>query len=101
MQKSRSDYYQYCGKDCQVTHWKAHRKDCKPPLRKDSWQPRWATEHRQPAWLVVDDVKADKIRKASADKYLWGNMAALDVLQLGSNEGEYFSEDIKLLFAGQ
>ena len=28
-------------------------------------------------------------------------MSALDVLRLRSNEGEFFSEDIKLLFAGQ
>jgi hypothetical protein len=82
-------------------HWKAHRVHCKSPLRKESWQPRWAIENRQPTWLVVDDNEADNIRKATADKYLWGNMSALDVLQLGSNEGETFSEDIKLLLAGQ
>lgn len=82
-------------------HWKRHRSDCKSPLRAESWQPRWAIENRQPTWLVADDKEADSIRKVSADKYLWGNMSALDVLQLRSNEGEFFSEDIKLLFAGQ
>ena len=35
------------------------------------------------------------------DKHLWGNVPALDILQLRDNEGDTFSEDVKLLFAGQ
>ncbi len=33
-------------------------------------------------------------------KYLWGNVLAIDVLQLGSNEREDYQKDIRLLFAG-
>lgn len=33
-------------------------------------------------------------------KYLWGNMPALDVLNLEQNEGSNFSGTLKVLFAG-
>jgi hypothetical protein len=45
--------------------------------------------------------EAQELKKQSADTYLWGNMPALDVLQLKNNEGECSSKDAKLLFAGQ
>jgi hypothetical protein len=36
-----------------------------------------------------------------AEKYLWGNVPALDVLKLAENEGAEYAEDISLLFAGE
>lgn len=33
-------------------------------------------------------------------KYLWGNVPAFDVLQLGSNEGNDYGEQLRILFAG-
>jgi len=36
-----------------------------------------------------------------AEKYLWGNVPALDVLKLAGNEGAEYAEDISLLFAGK
>jgi hypothetical protein len=33
-------------------------------------------------------------------KFLWGNIPALDVLQLGSNEGDDYKKQLSLLFAG-
>lgn len=33
-------------------------------------------------------------------KYFWGNIPALDVLQLGSNEGEAYIDQLYMLFAG-
>jgi hypothetical protein len=33
-------------------------------------------------------------------KFLWGNIPALDVLQLGSNEGDDYGGQLRLLFAG-
>ncbi|KAK4039008.1 hypothetical protein C8A01DRAFT_47462 [Parachaetomium inaequale] len=35
----------------------------------------------------------------NAGKYLWGNVPALDILQLGSNEGEDYKGLLRLLFA--
>jgi hypothetical protein len=51
--------------------------------------------------MVASESEAENIRKLTADKYLWGNVPALDVLQLKNNEEECFSKDSKLLFAGQ
>jgi len=34
-------------------------------------------------------------------KYLWGNIPAFDVLQLGSNESEEYGDELHLLFAGE
>lgn len=34
-------------------------------------------------------------------KYLWGNVPAFDVLQLGANEGEAYGGKLRLLFAGE
>lgn len=33
-------------------------------------------------------------------KYLWGNVPAFDIINLGSNEGEKYTGDLRLLFAG-
>lgn len=33
-------------------------------------------------------------------KFLWGNMPAIDVLQLASNEGVVYKAPLRLLFAG-
>jgi hypothetical protein len=35
-----------------------------------------------------------------AKKYLWGNVPAYDVVKLASNEGNAYSGDLRLLFAG-
>jgi len=34
-------------------------------------------------------------------KYLWGNIPALDVLQLSRNEGDLYKKDLHLMFAGE
>lgn len=33
-------------------------------------------------------------------KYLWGNVPAFDILNMASNEGENYANDLRLLFAG-
>lgn len=33
-------------------------------------------------------------------KFLWGNVPALDVINLACNEGESYAKDICLLYAG-
>lgn len=35
------------------------------------------------------------------EKYLWGNVPAIDVLQLENNEGLSYDKDLRLLFAGK
>ena len=34
-------------------------------------------------------------------RYLWGNVPAFDVMNLGGNEGLGFEKDCRLLFAGK
>lgn len=36
-----------------------------------------------------------------AEKYLWGNVPAFDMLKLVQNEGVGYAKDILLLFAGK
>ncbi|KAK7987452.1 hypothetical protein PG989_007767 [Apiospora arundinis] len=71
-----------------------HKTDCKSPLGKASWQPAWVADNRQPAF-----IRGGRDEHFGANKYLWGNVPALDVLQLESNEGKEYEGELNLLFA--
>ena len=88
-------FLQYCGADCQKTHWALHKIDCKSFLGKETWQPDWALEHRTPAF-----VRGGIGVHFGTKKFPWGNIPALDVLQLDSNEGSDYEGELHLLFAG-
>ncbi|KAI3337490.1 hypothetical protein HD806DRAFT_543118 [Xylariaceae sp. AK1471] len=85
----------YCSKSCQVAHWLTHRKDCKSSFMKETWEPRWMTQNRTPAFIgggpphVVFGTR----------KYLWGNVPAFDVIRLNQNEGVDFQDPMRILFA--
>ncbi|PGH28167.1 hypothetical protein AJ80_00057 [Polytolypa hystricis UAMH7299] len=93
----------YCSKECQTAHWKIHKLDCKNPLRKSAWRPAWEVEKREPHF--IDSSNADESSMLSSFhhhggmKYLWGNVPALDLLQLDANEGENTAQGISLLLA--
>jgi hypothetical protein len=87
---------QYCGAACQKSHWPVHKPDCKSYLGKKEWQPDWALENRKPAFVGSDSAVMD----FGGKKFLWGNMPAIDVLQLASNESVNYREPLRLLFAG-
>ncbi|KAL2022832.1 hypothetical protein VTK56DRAFT_4363 [Thermocarpiscus australiensis] len=84
----------YCGPDCQKAHWPIHKTDCKSRLGKKIWTPDWVLENRKP-----DFVRGGIGVQFGGGKYLWGNIPALDVLQLGSNEGVDHGGQLRLLFA--
>lgn len=88
---------QYCGPECQKAHWTVHKVDCRSYLGKSTWQPDWVLENRTPAFVGDGPSQA----AFGGQKYLWGNAPALDVLQLGANEGEDYDRQISLLFAGK
>ncbi|KAI0426602.1 hypothetical protein F5Y09DRAFT_351075 [Xylaria sp. FL1042] len=87
----------YCSKRCQRAHGPIHRKDCLSPIMKGTWKPRWVTENRPPTFM--GDGMEDQVKFGTV-KYLWGNVPAFDVIQLGQNEGVDFQNPINLLFAG-
>ena len=88
----------YCSKRCQTAHWPTHRDICQSPLFRGTWKPRWVVENRSPTFIGSTD--ADQV-KFGAEKYLWGNVPAFDVIQLGQNEGVDFRDPMNLLFAGE
>ncbi|KAF5234485.1 hypothetical protein FAUST_7573 [Fusarium austroamericanum] len=84
----------YCGPECQKAHWPIHKLDCKSPLSKETWTPNWILTNRIPAFFGNMPTIT-----FGGKKYLWGNVPALDVLQLGSNEGDNYQGQLNLLFA--
>ena len=92
---------QYCSKDCQQDHWSVHKSDCRSPLMKDTWRPSWVVEARQPAF-ITSEMEGPLVGSIShgRQKYLWGNVPAIDLLNLQRNEGVDYAEDLRLLFAG-
>ncbi|KAL6863995.1 hypothetical protein J3F83DRAFT_182202 [Trichoderma novae-zelandiae] len=86
----------YCGADCQKAHWALHKAYCKSSLGKETWTPDWVLESRVPAFHR--DAEQGKA-PVGGNKFLWGNMPAIDVLQLGSNEGDGYRKQLNLLFA--
>lgn len=68
-------------------------------MSKESWRPTWEREGREPAW-AIGAAATNLHNPFGADKYLWGNTPALDILNLEHNEGLGYRDDIALLFAG-
>ena len=95
---------QYCSKDCQQAHWGVHKRDCRSPLMKNTWRPAWDVEGRQPAFITDKGQTVGQNPYGQTpyggQKYLWGNVPALDLLNIKQNEGSEFTGDIRLLFAG-
>ncbi|KAF4311294.1 hypothetical protein GTA08_BOTSDO13075 [Botryosphaeria dothidea] len=89
----------YCSKECQKSHWKQHKTDCKSELMKTTWRPSWEAEQRKPAFVSNVTGPADKMVTYGKKKYLWGNVPALDMLGLAHNEGATYAKDLRLLFA--
>ncbi|EFQ96687.1 hypothetical protein MGYG_08610 [Nannizzia gypsea CBS 118893] len=84
----------YCSATCQKSHWPQHKSECRSPLGKKTWQPAWILENRTPSFIGNGIGE-----QFGAPKYLWGNVPAVDVLRLGSNEGDGYQEDLHILFA--
>lgn len=64
-------------------------------MLKGTWKPRWIVENRTPTFMGSGPPVG-----FGCAKYLWGKVAAFDVIQLGQNEGVDFQGPIDLLFAG-
>ncbi|KAI0111207.1 hypothetical protein GGR51DRAFT_569241 [Nemania sp. FL0031] len=90
----------YCSKSCQKAHWGTHRKDCKSPFMKQTWEPRWMVQNRTPAFVGGPQQGWFGTQQYfGTPKYLWGNVPAIDIVQLRRNEGVDFEGPISMLFA--
>lgn len=71
---------------------------------KPTWKPAWATENRGPSFVEGGGGPAPNngpnMTVHGQRKYLWGNVPALDVLNLKDNEGVDTTRELRLLFAG-
>ncbi|ORY90149.1 hypothetical protein BCR35DRAFT_343644 [Leucosporidium creatinivorum] len=78
----------YCSAECQKSHWKQHKIDCKDKLRQEEWQPKWMVEGRRPSFVGSDNESGwQQQTKFGLGLHLWGNMPASDILRLKDNEG--------------
>ncbi|KAF8880171.1 hypothetical protein BD779DRAFT_1099995 [Infundibulicybe gibba] len=90
---------QYCSGECQKKHWRRHRVDCKSPYLLPSWQPEWLRQMRPPTFLT-DESKATETLFGTSAGYLWGNVPAIDFLNLAHNEKQAaINQDFKICFA--
>jgi hypothetical protein len=66
---------------------------------KDTWKPDWVRIGREPAF--ISGSYDSPIKSFRTQGFLWGNMLALDILNIKDNEGEAetINRDIALLFA--
>ncbi|EKM78526.1 hypothetical protein AGABI1DRAFT_101197 [Agaricus bisporus var. burnettii JB137-S8] len=97
---SRCSLVLYCSKDCQRVHWYIHKQDCKNPLLSESWRPGWVIEDRLPSFFDMGPISQFErwtLNKFSGGLSLWGNMPAMDILNLRNNEADY-TKDLSLAF---
>ncbi|THV03786.1 hypothetical protein K435DRAFT_962274 [Dendrothele bispora CBS 962.96] len=92
----------YCSQSCQKEHWRAHKLDCKHKLKSQDWRPRWVLERRSPSFIAEKNSGWSKGMIFGMGRALWGNMPALDVLNLKHNEGisQAANQDLSLAFVG-
>lgn len=92
----------YCSKDCQMQHWKTHRVHCKGPIIRTSWLPAWAKEGRTPTFIDSEDgAPITQMSFGLPLAYLWGNLPAMDCLNLSNNERtSATTRNLKICFAG-
>lgn len=77
-------------------NWPHHRKICKSDLMQSKYVPDWIKQGRLPSFVSDSQISSN----FGANQYLWGNMPAVDILNMKENEGvDYIHSDIKLLFA--
>ncbi|RDB14687.1 hypothetical protein Hypma_016436 [Hypsizygus marmoreus] len=91
----------YCSMGCQKAHWSIHKIDCKNKMRSSEWQPSYIIERRLPSFISGTSPTKDFLKSAQEEfnsgLSLWGNMPAMDVINLSENEKDT-TKDFSLAF---
>jgi len=76
--------------------WYRHKRICKSDLMATKYIPGWIKQGRLPSWVSDSEISSN----FGVNQYLWGNMPAVDMLNIAQNEcvGQVH-RDIRLLFA--
>ncbi|OJA20467.1 hypothetical protein AZE42_04908 [Rhizopogon vesiculosus] len=87
----------YCSKECQKNHWRIHKDDCKNPLKSNDWKPAWVVENRLPMsfFSKPGDSFPTQVDELSRGISLWGNVPAIDLINLRKNENDA-SQDLSI-----
>ncbi|KAF8074568.1 hypothetical protein FPV67DRAFT_587451 [Lyophyllum atratum] len=97
---SKCHLARYCSRECQAQHWNQHRIHCKGILMSASWRPAWETQNRTPAFIEADNAPIMHHSFGLPYAYLWGNLPAIDCLNLSENEHlSALRQDFKFCFA--
>lgn len=82
----------YCNVECQRNHWQQHMPSCQ--------------ETREKIVELANKIKTVELLRQRAGKSLvsatqyWGNVPAVDLINLSMNEGEEYSDPLALLLCG-
>lgn len=77
-------------------NWSCHKKSCKSDLMKRNYIPGWIKQDRVPSWVSDNGLSSD----FGTNQYLWGNMPAIDILNMKNIESVCdIRRDVNLLFA--
>ncbi|OJA14610.1 hypothetical protein AZE42_07966 [Rhizopogon vesiculosus] len=87
----------YCSKECQRNHWRIHKHDCKNPLKSSDWKPGWVVENRRPASFFYGPGESILTHASEFCRglSLWGNVPAIDLINLPKNENDA-SQDLSI-----
>ena len=80
----------YCDRDCQRKNWESHKEQCHEVVIKTIQVAKSTKMNRINARLFPDMERT----------YYWGNVPAVDLLNLPMNEGEEYSNPMALLLCG-
>lgn len=82
----------YCNVECQRNHWQQHMPSCQ--------------ETREKIVELANKIKTVELLRQRVGKslvsatYYWGNVPAVDLINLSMNEGEEYSDPLALLLCG-
>ena len=80
----------YCSTECQRSDWKRHKTFCHDAVDK--------TLKLAQRMKALHEMKKDNTGLGAT--YYWGNIPAVDLLNLSMNEGEEYSNSLALLLCG-